>query len=1110
MAPIQDEYLLHCISNAQPDLFANKANHFKTSLSETIDLPVSEKWQIGLSEFGYLNNVDTVVNMTNDREHSLTIGQISNSELLGEYLPNFLCEGGSHAKKYFIFSNEDKSGSSSMYINPVDCFKRTLSSNLSLQQSIKLYHRTSLYYIGSDGVTPANDVIYIGFKGPTYYQSIVPTESYANYALIFSSTLAQILQLEQCIFMTFDEDEIEIKTKLSAAWANEHYNFLKKFPFDECWFSILPLHRCNFTKRSLVGPKLGDITPIQFLNVLEWNDIGKVYIKNSKEASFVFNFDGITGISYSVLKQIISNPACNVTLDNETSLQFPSISVNNPSPSEADTKAAQKREKERVIVEDKIRIQQKDEFRKRLSALRQQRNKIRKHYYTSLKHFNQKTRRQIPWKYKGNRKPMLTTLSSKAIKAERKWKSFIKKEMESLSSFNQTATDYHSYYTDGNLTESPAFIYDIPTHLDILEYLDSLESLLDVFNTNIKNNNIRGYAKIKWEKDLQDWAKENSLQTNIFFFVENFTLFTYCKKTKEECLKVHKDDTSKFETNVIIQPGFYTLRSWLKTLIKTINDREPDAHLALKIDTAPTGLRYTLTMKHEHTIYGDFEVVSPYFDVQTVSRDKIMKGKMSYISGRKHVKTVPIPASTINLTTESVLHYISIVKNRIDNQVPSLDLAANRGNHLLHLKRDYSFVYYPHHDRPVLSNNANNNLLIGMIWDFDKPFKITIPQGFYTPFSLTSTINSLLPFDKLYWFNIHVNDPEYYSIEISTTVNGYIVFETGWSDLFLFTDPKKQEAFKTLIENEVRNGSVLKFPTLYNRTGDYKRQAAPYSDIDILKTRPETHSDDTPIQAFMRTMFASSKRNISYSQEELESNFNAYLKHYDKQFFYFMSGQRLTINVDPTYKKWYGIDTNLCELRIPFTEEPDCIHLFSSAFRPPDGELISMLKNKNFLHPFQTINIPQGKYTVESLVEYVNTRIHYWIPDINITVDANKYLHITTGQSHYIMLDTFKHLLGIDMEFVGPDTTWVSPTPVNIVPNSYNLIIYCNLVCESFVGGQREQILRIFPTRGNNLGEMISETMPNIDYYDLYQYKIKDNEIKFYGDDGTFMKEGVM
>ena len=43
----KQDKVLHLISNAQPHLYANKANHFKTSLDG--DLFLSGHWEVGLN-----------------------------------------------------------------------------------------------------------------------------------------------------------------------------------------------------------------------------------------------------------------------------------------------------------------------------------------------------------------------------------------------------------------------------------------------------------------------------------------------------------------------------------------------------------------------------------------------------------------------------------------------------------------------------------------------------------------------------------------------------------------------------------------------------------------------------------------------------------------------------------------------------------------------------------------------------------------------------------------------------------------------------------------------------------------------------------------------------
>ena len=124
----ENEYLLHLISNAQPELFANKANHFKTRLETNLTFPPEQQWEIGLKEFGYVNNVDTVVNLPGGKEHSITIGKFYDNHALYEYLPHYLVEGGTQVKRHHIFNKTD---TNKVNVNPIDCFLRYLQSDMN-------------------------------------------------------------------------------------------------------------------------------------------------------------------------------------------------------------------------------------------------------------------------------------------------------------------------------------------------------------------------------------------------------------------------------------------------------------------------------------------------------------------------------------------------------------------------------------------------------------------------------------------------------------------------------------------------------------------------------------------------------------------------------------------------------------------------------------------------------------------------------------------------------------------------------------------------------------------------------------------------------------------
>ena len=56
----KDSFYVHLLSNAQPELFSNKANHFKTQFENPLVFPADEKWEVALKEYHYVNNIDTI------------------------------------------------------------------------------------------------------------------------------------------------------------------------------------------------------------------------------------------------------------------------------------------------------------------------------------------------------------------------------------------------------------------------------------------------------------------------------------------------------------------------------------------------------------------------------------------------------------------------------------------------------------------------------------------------------------------------------------------------------------------------------------------------------------------------------------------------------------------------------------------------------------------------------------------------------------------------------------------------------------------------------------------------------------------------------------------
>ncbi|MEL7308937.1 MAG: hypothetical protein AAGK05_14470, partial [Pseudomonadota bacterium] len=58
-----------------------------------------------------------------------------------------------------------------------------------------------------------------------------------------------------------------------------------------------------------------------------------------------------------------------------------------------------------------------------------------------------------------------------------------------------------------------------------------------------------------------------------------------------------------------------------------------------------------------------------------------------------------------------------------------------------------------------------------------------------------------------------------------------------------------------------------------------------------------------------------------------------------------------------------------------------------------------------------------------------------------IQIVGGQFLTIKTGENDFIDLTHMKTLIDLNTNFIGPDTTFQSISPVDIVPTSHNIII---------------------------------------------------------------------
>lgn len=68
----KDSFYVHLLSNAQPHVFKNKANHFKCQFETALQFPSDESWEVGLKEYHYVNNIDTIT-----QDLSIEVGRLA-------------------------------------------------------------------------------------------------------------------------------------------------------------------------------------------------------------------------------------------------------------------------------------------------------------------------------------------------------------------------------------------------------------------------------------------------------------------------------------------------------------------------------------------------------------------------------------------------------------------------------------------------------------------------------------------------------------------------------------------------------------------------------------------------------------------------------------------------------------------------------------------------------------------------------------------------------------------------------------------------------------------------------------------------------------------------
>ena len=1081
-------YLFHVMSNAQPEIFNNKSNDFVNRLSTPLTFDKTQAWEVGLKEFSYVNNVDTVVDKPGGIEHSVTIGKLYDEHNLYNYLPHYITEGGSQMKQYRIFGRRHLNLDE---LDVVEALKLTLQENFNEVVLRMKADYSSLFYVGSNGVDQRNDIYSFYLAPPTDYQRLSNKD--ARYALVFSPLLAQALQIKKCVHVTQGREPIRIVTGIAAGIPN--YLFPQKsetgytFDVEAFWLSIVPLHRCLFSTRTLRSTSLSNMNLVEFLRILEWNQLGRLSLIDDSKAAFNFDFEGLVGIDYDIFKRFMSHRNVTITIGAGQKLLFPKIGTNPVVNKTLDTDAKRITELEKLIKVAKAEVEQQRKISKELSAQQKQLQTERDKVNASLVKIYEKVRKGARYftlegvRYELYIEPDLKQreLHARQLDIQKRLNQTLKHFLQSQkrlvereAKYKEMETEQLLYYNQKYSQDPPLFFKDIPHDLDVDDYLKKLGTICE---RNRHRDTTTSEAKAIYEKelcDLKTFAEANSCLT---FF-----------DTDQEIYIVNKATGTSV---IVLRKGAYTadqIFEFLKTQVNFVL-RDTDESFTYHRTLNEFGvLSFHFVASPTVAINAQGRPFSDFLSRGIYSRTEENRGGLQHNDQYR----LALKCNDLHLTESYIRKYVSKIHRMIqagDSQ--ELTRLAKWGNTVVHVKQDMGFnIYFQDTQGASIPDNVKESMQHTLLQDVSGPLSLTVREGFYTPYSLAKALNDLLPAQNLYWFEAY-NDAQHYFIKIHMMENTSIQFDHEWLKVL-------PTIVSTVIQHRVRNGTVLRFPTVRFRSPGGKE--FPFKNVDLAQVRSSQNKrNKTFIQRFVYEMYHQeineSQTKVPHNQTKLRNNLNHGFETNEDNMFYFVTGMRIKVE--------HRSGKSLTKIKIPYEYEKKIIHLYSNTLSQRDSNSLMGIQGHRFLQPFHTIRVPQGQYSVSTLVESIQRQITPWNPDMEFKLEAGNFLTIKTGPSDYIDLQNIQDVFNLETDFLGPDTIYTTPVPIDLVPPSYNIIIYCNLVNESLVGGQRERILRIFPKESKRkLGESITEAMLDIDYYPLYLTEINDIHIQFFGDDG--------
>ena len=409
----------------------------------------------------------------------------------------------------------------------------------------------------------------------------------------------------------------------------------------------------------------------------------------------------------------------------------------------------------------------------------------------------------------------------------------------------------------------------------------------------------------KYKKDLMTLVKHNSC---LVYFDRDQVMEYHV-----EGQTVRIDDAVSDHLSIPIDKGFYSPTLFFDTIkyyFSTVRLANP---IQYTITCEETGkISFTLNIPDHAWLEAGTEELKECF------HRKDANGVIEYSFKKGDAWSFIAKSSDLFLSTNDVRWYMSKMLDLIHafekeswngNRYYELKAIAERDNIVLYFTKTLTLYCYLMDKKIRISDSAHENMVVSLLKDHHQPLVVTVPKGFYTPYTLCYTLNNHLPLRDLYWFEAS-NDYQRYTIKVHMMSNASIHFGPGWDAPFrAHLYPHLRE----LLKEGLRQGSVISFPAITCRKYDGVSQF-PFKNVDLSRVRQiRKRATESSIEEYMSDMFHGTKqKKIRYGNKLMRKNLDTGFQKNKKSMFYFTPGMRIKVR--------HIKHRPLQNIRIPFDE----------------------------------------------------------------------------------------------------------------------------------------------------------------------------------------------